>query len=59
MDAFEKIKDTKGEVSLDDLTNYIQENVSRKSLIMNGKSQTPQLNYSNDLQYKWQGIKLN
>ena len=36
-----KLQLTKGKVSLEELSEYVKMSVSRKSLIENGKSQTP------------------
>jgi hypothetical protein len=48
-----KLKESKGEVSLGQLKNYLQEKVPRKSLIENGIGQTPQVLVSPDLSEEW------
>ena len=48
-----KLKESKGEVSLGQLKNYLQEKVPRKSLIENGMGQTPQVLVSPDLSEEW------
>ena len=53
-----KIQETKGNVTLNDLSNYIITNVTQQSVVVNKKSQTPQINLSDKVQNKWQNIKL-
>jgi uncharacterized caspase-like protein len=53
-----KLQETKGDVDCETLSNYIRENVKQQSIIVNQKSQTPQVNSSNSLQNTWQSIKL-
>ena len=53
-----KIQDTKGKVTLNELTNYVINHVTQQSLVVNKKSQTPQLNTSSQVQNIWQTIKL-
>ncbi len=48
-----KIQDTKGEVTYSDLLEYLQKNVSIKSIMINNLEQTPQVNYSQNLGDKW------
>ncbi len=54
-----KLKETKGDVNLQDLGNYIVENVKQRSVVVNHKSQTPTVNASGTLAENWQKIKLN
>jgi hypothetical protein len=53
-----KLQDTKGNVDFQTLSNYIIENVKQQSVVVNQKSQTPQVNVSNDIQNTWQTMKL-
>ena len=53
-----KIQETKGNVSYEDLSNYITENVSQQSVVVNQKSQTPQVNKSLEMQNLWKTLKL-
>ena len=53
-----KLQATKGKVSLDELSEYVKTSVARKSLVENGKSQTPSIYVSSGLQDKWKKIKL-
>lgn len=48
-----KLKETKGNVSLGDLASFIKDNVSKKSIVVNGKSQTPNVNPSASLGESW------
>lgn len=53
-----KLQETKGEATLKDLSSYIITNVAQQSVVMNKKSQTPQVNPSPDLENKWENITL-
>lgn len=53
-----KLQETTGDVNFGDLTNYVISNVSQQSVVINQKSQTPQLNVSSSLEGKWQELKL-
>jgi hypothetical protein len=53
-----KLQDSKGSSTLIELSNYIEANVSQQSVILNKKSQTPQVNISLQVQNTWQTIKL-
>lgn len=48
-----KLKETKGDVTLGDLASYITDNVTKKSIVVNGKSQTPNVNPSASLGESW------
>ena len=48
-----KLKESNGSVTLGDLGNYVTEQVSRKSIVANGKSQTPSVIASNTLGTEW------
>jgi len=54
-----KLKETKGNVSLEELSSYITEKVSRESIVSNGKSQTPTVMTSDNLKTTWAKIRLN
>ena len=53
-----KLQTTKGKVSLNELSEFVKTSVTRKSLVENGKSQTPSVYVSLGLQDKWKNIKL-
>lgn len=53
-----KLKESKGDVSLGDLASYIKDNVSKKSIVVNGKSQTPNVNPSASLGESWKSWTL-
>jgi len=52
------LKETKGDANYADLSNFIIENVKQQSIIVNQKSQTPQVNTSMDIESSWQVMKL-
>ena len=53
-----KLKDTKGDVTYGELDSYIKEQVSRKSIVVNGKSQSPTVMPSQALTATWKTMKL-
>lgn len=53
-----KLQETKGNVTLGDLADYIADNVGKHAMIENSKSQTPSVLSSGVLQDKWQTIKF-
>ena len=53
-----KLQETKGDVSLQELGNYVTEQVKRKSIVSNGKSQTPTIVPSAGIGDTWQNMKL-
>ena len=53
-----KLKDTKGDISYEELGNYVSDQVSRKSIVANGKSQTPTVISSTSLGDSWKNLKL-
>jgi hypothetical protein len=54
----EKLRDTKGEVSLGDLQDYVSTEVLRKSVVINGKKQTPTLSSSPGMGATWKEFKM-
>lgn len=53
-----KLQESKGKVSLGELSDYVIDNVSRQSVIVNSKKQTPTATASGSLSGKWRGEKL-
>ena len=53
-----KLQDTRGAVTLGELSDYITTNVKRQSVVTNRKSQTPTVIYSNRIGLAWKGLKL-
>lgn len=53
-----KLQETKGDVTLLDLGNYITTNVRQQSIVKNGKSQTPCVTPSAAIGSDWQNWKL-
>lgn len=53
-----KLKESQGNVDLGTLVEYITDNVTKKSLVINGKSQTPTVNYSEEIANDWKNWKL-
>ncbi len=54
-----KLQDTKGDVTFEDLTNYVIDNVRKTSVEVNMKLQTPTVKVSPAMKTKWQDKKLN
>jgi hypothetical protein len=52
-----KLQETKGDVTLGELSNYITNNVQQQSIVVNNKSQTPTVIPSTSL-VDWQSLKL-
>jgi len=53
-----KIQETKGDITYGVLYNYLQEQVGVKSLLINSKEQTPQINVSQAIVEGWKGWGL-
>lgn len=53
-----KLQETKGEVSLGELGEYISENVKQQSVVINRKVQTPTATPSTSLSASWKDLKL-
>jgi len=53
-----KLKESKGSVTMGELSNYIQDQVGRYSIVENGKSQTPTVQASDALRTSWQNSTL-
>ena len=53
-----KLQETKGDVSYQALSNYIIDNVRQQSVVVNQKSQTPQVNTSQEMESIWKVIRL-
>lgn len=53
-----KLQETKGEVALDVLSNYVIDQVRKQSIVVNGKLQTPAINASETLGNSWKSWKL-
>lgn len=51
-----KLQETKGEASLGDIYKYVSSQVSKQSVLENGKSQTP--NVLTGIQNNWESIRL-
>lgn len=54
----EKLQQTKGNVTLGELSEYVTKMVKRKSVLINQKKQTPTVIPSPKLQTSWQNLKL-
>lgn len=54
-----KLQQTKGNVTLGELFNYVQDNVKKTSIVENGKLQTPSVSVSPALKVDWESITLN
>ena len=53
-----KLRDTKGDCTLQELGDYIQMNVRQQSIVVNNKKQTPGVSASQQLSDNWKTMKL-
>lgn len=53
-----KLQETKGDVTLGELSEYITDQVGKQSIVINRKSQTPTVSVSSALQDSWKSLKL-
>ncbi len=53
-----KLKETKGNVTMGELSNYLKDQVGRYSIVENGKSQTPSVMISDNLRSSWEELKF-
>lgn len=54
----EKLQESKGAVSLGELKDYVSTEVLRKSVVINGKKQTPALTTSPGIGATWKNLKI-
>ena len=52
------LKETKGNVTLGELSNSVIQYVKRQSIVVNGKMQTPTVIVSDTLKEEWKSLKL-
>lgn len=53
-----KLQETDGSVTLGELSSYLKQQVSKKSIVENGKLQTPIIITSQELKNNWEKMKL-
>lgn len=53
-----KLQESKGECTYKELSDFVSENVTLKSVLINNKSQTPQTLVSSEIQEKWAKLKF-
>ena len=53
-----KLKDSKGNVDYGTLGEYIRQQVSRKSVVVNSKPQTPTVSYAPQMSKTWKSMTL-
>ena len=53
-----KLQETKGDVTIGELGRYIVDNVTKESVVSNGKSQTPTVVPSDNIVSGWENMKL-
>lgn len=53
-----KLRETKGEVTLGELGDYIKDEVAKQAIVVNGREQTPTINCSQVLLSNWNNLKL-
>ena len=56
--VLKKMKESKGNMTLDELSNYVITNVKQPSIVVNGKSQTPTISTSMSLFDSWKSLRL-
>lgn len=54
----QKVKESKGNTTYKELSDYLNQQVGFKSVLINNKEQNPQTNVSPDIQKQWQTWKL-
>lgn len=54
-----KFQETQGKLTLGDLADSVQKDVSRQSVVTNGKPQTPTVHVSPSLAETWRSLRLN
>lgn len=53
-----KLKESRGECTLGELSDFVRENVRQQSIVVNRKSQTPTIQTSATFQTDWKSLKL-
>lgn len=53
-----KLQETKGDVTLGELSEYITDQVGKQSIVINRKSQTPNVSVSSSMQEDWKKMKI-
>lgn len=53
-----KLQDSKGDCTMQELGDYVKQQVSKRAIIVNEKPQTPAISYSAALGDKWKNMKL-
>ena len=53
-----KLQETSGDVTLGELADYVTEEVSRRAIVENSKSQTPSVSVSDAVASDWKNMKL-
>lgn len=53
-----KLQESKGDITIGELSDYIITEVKKRSIVINGKKQTPTVNAAISLQDSWRDIKL-
>lgn len=53
-----KLQETKGEATLGEISNYVNEQVTRQSVVVNSKSQTPTVIPSATMADRWKELRL-
>lgn len=54
-----KLQESKGDITYEDLSNYLIDNISLQSVLINEKEQIPQTSFSQNIQNEWKTWKLN
>lgn len=54
----QKIKETEGHITLDELADFLKEKISVESILTNNKEQTPQVKVGQQIFEDWKNWKL-
>ncbi len=54
-----KLKGTKGDITYRELSEYLKDNISLQSVLVNDKEQIPEINASSSIINEWPGWKIN
>ena len=53
-----KLKETKGDITYEELSDYLKDNITLQSVLVNDKEQTPQTNVSSTIINEWKTWKV-
>lgn len=56
--VIKKLKETEGDVTLGELSEYVRDNVSQQAIVVNQKPQQPTVKWSDGMTGKWEDLKF-